>query len=50
MLYGLWKQYFPEFSASHDPVIKQLIQAAILVNQPAIQQLFYPGKPCEHYL
>lgn len=47
---GLWKQHFPEFVNQDDKVLKQLMEAAMLVNLPAGQQVFYPGKACESYL
>jgi CRP/FNR family transcriptional regulator len=46
----LWKLHFPEFIASNDKVIKQLMDAAIMVTLPARQQVFYPGKICDNYL
>ncbi|MGD0960102.1 MAG: Crp/Fnr family transcriptional regulator [Methylomonas sp.] len=46
----LWKQHFPEFLASNDKVLGQLMDAAMLMNIPAGQQIFYPGKSCENYL
>lgn len=46
----LWKSHFPEFVGTTDKVIKQLMDAAIVVNLPARQQVFYPGKICENYL
>lgn len=46
----LWKSHFPEFVGSTDKVIKQLMEAAILVNLPPRQQVFYPGKSCDNYL
>ena len=47
---SLWKKHFPEFLGSQDKVLSQLMDAAILVNIPAGQQIFYPGKSCENYL
>lgn len=47
---SLWKQHFPAFCASQEATIKQLMDAALLVNLHARQQVFYPGKPCDHYL
>ena len=46
----LWQSHFPEFVGTADKVIKQLMDAAIVVNLPARQQVFYPGKICENYL
>lgn len=46
----LWKLHFPAFVASHDAVIKQLMDSALLLTIPPRQQLFYPGKACENYL
>lgn len=46
----LWKSHFPEFVGAADKIIKQLMDAAIVVNLPARQQVFYPGKICENYL
>ncbi|WP_446812237.1 Crp/Fnr family transcriptional regulator (plasmid) [Methylomonas sp. 2BW1-5-20] len=46
----LWKLHFPAFIGSTDKVIKQLMDSAVLVNLPARQQVFYPGKVCDHYL
>lgn len=46
----LWQSHFPEFVGAADKVIKQLMDAAIVVNLPARQQVFYPGKICENYL
>lgn len=46
----LWKSYFPEFIASQDKAIRQLMDSAFIVNLPAGQQVFYPGKVCDHYL
>jgi CRP/FNR family transcriptional regulator len=46
----LWKLHFPEFIGSVDKVIKQLMDSAVLVNLPARQQVFYPGKVCDNYL
>lgn len=47
---SLWKTHFPEFPASEDKVIKQLMTAAVIVHLPAGRQIFYPGKSCESYL
>jgi CRP/FNR family transcriptional regulator len=46
----LWQSHFPEFVGTADKVIKQLMDAAIVVNLPARQQVFYPGKICKNYL
>jgi CRP/FNR family transcriptional regulator len=46
----LWQSHFPEFFGATDKVIKQLMDAAIVVNLSARQQVFYPGKICENYL
>ena len=46
----LWQSHFPEFFSTTDKVIKQLMDAAIVVNLSARQQVFYPGKICENYL
>lgn len=46
----LWQQYFPEFASNTDKALMQLMDAAILVNMPIGQQVFYPGKPCGNYL
>lgn len=45
-----WKDHFPEFAGCRDAVVAQLMEAATLVTVPAGQQVFYPGKTCEHYL
>ncbi|MCQ8127044.1 Crp/Fnr family transcriptional regulator [Methylomonas rivi] len=50
MQLALWKQNFPEFVNQDDKVLKQLMDSAVLVNLPAGQQVFYPGKICENYL
>jgi CRP/FNR family transcriptional regulator, anaerobic regulatory protein len=47
---ALWKLHFPEFPASNDHVVKQLMDSASLINLEAKCQVFYPGKACEHYL
>ncbi|MDD4913420.1 MAG: Crp/Fnr family transcriptional regulator [Methylococcales bacterium] len=47
---SLWKKHFPEFQGVDDNVLRQLMDAAMVVNLPAGQQIFYPGKPCENYL
>lgn len=47
---ALWKQHFPAFVSQDDKVLQQLMAAAVLVNLPAGQQVFYPGKTCESYL
>lgn len=47
---SLWKQHFPEFVSQDDKILEQLMDTAILVNLPAGQQVFYPGKVCENYL
>lgn len=47
---ALWKAHFPAFAACDDAIVKQLMDAANLVNLPAGIQLFYPGKRCENYL
>jgi CRP/FNR family transcriptional regulator len=46
----LWKQHFPEFAASTDKIVTQLMTSAILVSMPLGQHVFYPGKACENYL
>lgn len=46
----LWEQHFPEFVSKEDVQLKQLMNSAMLVNLPAGQQVFYPGKVCENYL
>ena len=45
-----WKQHFPEFLQTNDAVVRQLMDSAVLVSFQLGQQLFYPGKSCEHYL
>jgi CRP/FNR family transcriptional regulator, anaerobic regulatory protein len=47
---NLWKSHFPDFVASGDSAVRQLMDAAAVVGMPAGQQVFYPGKSCEHYL
>lgn len=46
----LWKLHFPEFVGSTDKVIRQLMDAAMMVKLPPRQQVFYPGKTCDNYL
>lgn len=46
----LWKLHFPEFVGCTDNAVRQLMDAAMVVNIPAKQQVFYPGKICENYL
>ncbi|MBD9356005.1 Crp/Fnr family transcriptional regulator [Methylomonas albis] len=46
----LWKLHFPEFMGSNDNVIRQLMDAAVVVDLPSRQQVFYPGKACDNYL
>ena len=46
----LWKSHFPEFVGSTDKVIRQLMDAAMIVKLPPRQQVFYPGKSCDNYL
>lgn len=46
----LWKQHFPAFLHAEDEVVKQLMDAAVVVKLPPRQQVFYPGKECENYL
>jgi cAMP-binding proteins - catabolite gene activator and regulatory subunit of cAMP-dependent protein kinases len=48
--FSLWKQHFPAFASQDDKVLQQLMASAVLVNVPAGQQVFYPGKICESYL
>lgn len=50
MNFELWEQHFPEFVRQEDHALEQLMAAATLVNIPAGQQVFYPGKTCESYL
>jgi CRP/FNR family transcriptional regulator len=50
MYFALWKQHFPAFASQDDKVLQQLMASAVLVNMPAGQQVFYPGKICESYL
>jgi len=50
MSVAIWKQHFPEFVSQDDDVLKQLMESAALIRLPAGQQVFYPGKVCEHYL
>lgn len=47
---ALWQQHFPEFVGSDDTVLRQLMDAALLIHLSAGQQVFYPGKACENYL
>ena len=46
----LWQQYFPAFLMQDDKILTQLLEAATLFSLPAHQQIFYPGKACQHYL
>ncbi|MEY4211647.1 MAG: hypothetical protein RLZ92_2028 [Pseudomonadota bacterium] len=47
---NLWKQHFPEFAASTDKIVAELMASATLVTMPLGQPVFYPGKSCENYL
>ncbi len=45
-----WEKYFPEFTATNDKNLKSLMASAMLVEMPAGEQVFYPGKQCENYV
>lgn len=47
---ALWKQHFPAFVCQDDNVLEQLMASAHVLNLPAGQQVFYPGKTCDSYL
>ena len=46
----LWATYFPQFVQCGDQSVDSLMASANLVEIPAGQQVFYPGKACENYL
>lgn len=50
MSFELWRKHYPEFAETNDTALEALMAAASLVSLPAGQQVFYPGKVCEHYL
>jgi CRP/FNR family transcriptional regulator len=45
-----WEKYYPEFVAVTDKNLKSLMASAMLVEIPAGEQVFYPGKQCENYV
>jgi CRP/FNR family transcriptional regulator len=47
---NLWETYFPQFVHCGDKSVDSLMDSANLVEIPAGQQVFYPGKVCENYL
>lgn len=47
---NLWKSHFPNFVASGDSAVRQLMDVASVVSIPSGRQVFYPGKACDHYL
>jgi CRP/FNR family transcriptional regulator, anaerobic regulatory protein len=48
--YTLWTRHFPDFVEHQDDALRDMIDNAELLTYPPRQQVFYPGKPCEHYL
>ncbi len=47
---ALWEKHFPEFVAAQDKSVQSLMDSAMLVEIPAGEKVFYPGKICEYYV